>query len=249
MYCALNACPNAVQGPEFLPKQLLILKALSGLSKMVFYKSGEMRTLRTIADLLFADGQLDAAEKAAEKVINLGDREPSVSDCHILLGRIHCERGNTESAITHFEIVLRIASPFNRHGQLFSGHYNLAKLFAEQGRFNDAHTHIGHAKPYAHATNNNLRIGRAMYLQAWIWYREGKFVEAKAEALHTVTVFEELGAMEWLKGARKLLQAIEEEIDKWFTEGLDFSSGEPPETVLLPTITDVSFSGGSFTSH
>ena len=55
----------------------------------------------------------------------------------------------TEMAISHFETALRIASPFSWHDQLFRNHYALAELFSKEGRFNNTHDYIEHAKSCA----------------------------------------------------------------------------------------------------
>ena len=84
--------------------------------------SGQARSWQFLAQSLWSDNQLDAAEEAALQAINLlsdkGDQVP-VCDCYRLLGKICRTRGETEKAIKHFETALGIASSFNWQEQLF----------------------------------------------------------------------------------------------------------------------------------
>ena len=172
---------------------------------------GQARTLEWLARLLHSDNQLDAAEEAASRAIDLlsGKREQFVvCKCHHVLGEICYSRGETERAIDHFETALRIASPSNWHGQLAQNHYELANLFFKEGRFDDAHASVERAK--SHCINDPYSLGRAMELQARFWYGQGKFEEAKSEALGAADVFERLGAAKDLEDCRALLRDIEE---------------------------------------
>jgi len=172
---------------------------------------GQARTLEWLARLLHSDNQLDAAEEAASRTIDLlsGKREQFVvCKCHRVLGEICYSRGETERAIDHFETALRIASPSNWHGQLARNHYELANLFFKEGRFDDAHASVERAK--SHCINNPYNLGRAIELQARFWYGQGKFEEAKSEALGAADVFERLGAAKDLEDCRALLRDIEE---------------------------------------
>ena len=49
-----------------------------------------------------------------------------------------------------------------------------------------------------------------MRLQAYFWYKQQRFEEAKAEALGAADVFEKLVATKDVEDCRKLLQDIEE---------------------------------------
>jgi len=118
--------------------------------------TGQARCLVYLAWLLFDDEQLDAAEEAASHAIDrLSEKDEPfpVCQCHRVLGDVYRSKGEADKAVNHFEVALGIASSFNWHGQLFWTRYSLAKLFFDQGRFNDAHAHIEHAK--SHAVNNS----------------------------------------------------------------------------------------------
>jgi len=182
-------------------------------------KSGQTRTLRYLAALLYEDGQLDAAEEAASCAINLlvEDDQFTLCYCYLLLGRICRSKGETEKAIDHFEKALGIASSFNWDDSLFWIHYNLVGLFLDEDRFDDAHRSLERAK--SHAVDDPYNLGCAIRLQASFWYRQGKLEEAKSEALRAAGVFERLGAAKTLERCRDLLQKIEEGMEETVTSG------------------------------
>ena len=181
-----------------------------------------------LAWLMRGDKQLDAAEETASRAIDLLQKgqQISICDAHRVLGDIYRSKGQTEKAIHHFELALGIASSLNWANELFWVYYSLAKLFSEQGRLDDAHAHIERAK--SHAVNDAYKLGRAMELQAWFWYHQHMFEEAKLEALHAVGLYEKVGATQGLEYCRRLLEKI---------DGLG-SDCELLETVLLPVHTN-----------
>jgi len=165
-----------------------------------------------LAWLLCSDKQLDAAEEAASRAIDLIPEKGHqflVSESNHLLGKIYHSKGEREKAISHFEVALGIASSFNWHDHLFWIHCSLAELFLDEDRFNDAHAHVEQAK--SHAVNDTYKLGRAMQLQATVWYKQRRLAEARSEASHAADVYEKLGAAQDLKSCRVLLQRIEEE--------------------------------------
>ena len=175
--------------------------------------TGQARSWRELAWLLYEDKQLDAAEEAALRVIDLPSDEViqfSVCDCHRILGDIYCDRGETEKAVDHFEKGLGIASTFNWHNPLFRINCSMAKLFLGENRSDDARAHTERAK--SHATNDPYNLGRAMEQQARIWWKERKFEEAKSEALHAASVFDKIGAAKEAEGCRAILRDIEEAV-------------------------------------
>ena len=196
---------------------------------------GQVLSWRQLAWLLYEDEQLDAAEEAALRAIDLSseDERSSVCSCSRLLGYICRSKGETEKAIQHFETSIGIASSFNWHDQLFPNNYSLAELFFGEKKFDDAHIHIERAK--SHAINDPYRLGRAMELQARFWYEERKFEEATSEALRAADVYEGIGAMKRVEYCRTLLRKIEEEMKTVVAFGQSDSNGELLETMLLPT--------------
>jgi tetratricopeptide (TPR) repeat protein len=108
-----------------------------------------------LAWALLDDKQLDAAEEAVSRAIDLLSEKGQqfrVCEGHRLLGLIYRSKGDTKEAIHHFEVALGIASSLNNHTELFWIHYALAQVFFGEDRFDDAHAHIERAK--SHAINN-----------------------------------------------------------------------------------------------
>ena len=83
-----------------------------------------------------------------------------------------------------------------------------------------------------------------MGLQARIWYQEGRFEEAKSEALRAVDIFEKLGAAADLKQCREFLKRIEDAINESATSGKD-SDGELLETAPPPACSNLLLSAQS----
>jgi tetratricopeptide (TPR) repeat protein len=169
--------------------------------------SGQARSLIDLAWLLRDDKQLDAAEEAASHAIDLLESEKGeqfkVCFCHRTLGDYISFQGRGEKAGNHFEIALGIASSFNWHDELFWIHYDPGIFVFDQGRFDDAHAHIERAKSHA---VNAYYLGRAMKLQADLWYNQHRLEEAKSEALRAVEVFEKLGAAKDVDDCREILR-------------------------------------------
>jgi len=192
----------------------------------------QARCLSGLARLLHDDKQLDAAEKAASRAIDLSEKgnQSLACDLHGVLGEIHRSKGEREKAIHHFETALGLASSLNQHDAQFWTNHALAELFFDEGRFDDASAHVQRAK--SHAVNDAYLLGRAMELQAEFWYQQRRLDEAKAEVLHAADVYEKVGAAKDVEDCRKLLRDIE----------AIMNGGEPPRIVPLPTRTDFLFS-------
>jgi len=166
--------------------------------------------LINLADLLLAGGQLDAAEEAASRAIDLlpeKGNEYRVCKGRRALGNIYHEKGDTEKAIHHFEMALAIPSSLNFHPELFRVHSFLAQVFSGENRFDDAHAHVEQAK--LHVVNDAYLLARASRLQAGFWYQQDMLEEAKSEALRVLNVFEKLGAANDVENTRKLLEQID----------------------------------------
>ncbi|KAF9642364.1 hypothetical protein BDM02DRAFT_3273490, partial [Thelephora ganbajun] len=203
------------------------------------YITGQARTLQDLAFLLYDNGQFDAAETAVSRATNLLsdiNNQFDICQCHRVLGDICGSKGETEKATNHFETALGIASSSNWDTQLFWIHYSLALLFFDQDGFGNAHIHIECAKPYA--VNDPYNLGRAMELEARVWYGEHRLEDAKSEALRAADVYERFGAVKDLEYCRALLRDIKGEMDEQAT------SGELLETAPPPTPVDSSLSSG-----
>ena len=173
--------------------------------------TGQANCWNNLAFALYKDGQLDLAEDAAFRAINLiseKGQESLVCESHQALGRIYRSKGETEKATHHFETGLEIASAFDRHDLLFEIHYyDLASAFLDQDRFDDANSHIEQAK--LHATSNFYNLGLAMEMQARAWCGQRRLEDAKSEALRALEIFENLGAAADVENCKYTLQEIE----------------------------------------
>ena len=210
----------------------------SGLYEQLGNAGGQAQALEKLALLLHSDGQLDAAETAASKLITIFPGKPRprhLYRSHHLLGNIYHSKGQTEKAIDHFKTALEIASPFNWHSNVYRDHHSLAEIYSHQGRFDDAHAHIKQAK--SHSINDPYALGRATEMQAKCWHREGRYEEAKAECLRAIELFGNLGVTSKVEKCRTLLRRIEESKGPSvvITPGGSDLDGELPTTVLLLT--------------
>jgi len=170
--------------------------------------------------LLRSDMQLNTIEEAALRTIDLLPEEGKqlrVCESHRTLGNIYRFKGHTDQAIHHVEAAIRIASASNWHETLFCLHYELAELLHSECRFDDAHVHIEHAKSYT--ANSAHHLGRAMELQAWIWYNQRELEKAGSEALHAAEVYGLVGAAKGVEQCRQLLRNIEKELNPPFISG------------------------------
>ena len=173
--------------------------------------AGQATCLIRLAWALGSDKQLDAAEEAASRAIDLLPEEGEefrVCEGHRVLGNIYQSKGDIEKAIHHFEVAIGIS---NSHDALFRLHYELGCLFWGEDRFDDAHAHIERAK--SHTADSAYSLGNAMELQARVWYRQHRLEEARSEALRAADVYEKLGATEDVEDCRELLRDIENELN------------------------------------
>ena len=170
----------------------------------------QAHSLQLLAWILYEDNQLAAAEEAASRVIGLLPEKGEqflVCRCRRFLGYIHLSKGDVEKAVNQFEVALSIASSFNWRTQLFWNLYSLAEAAFFKGKFDDANGHIECAK--LQVVNYAYLLGRAMQLQASIWYRQRRIEEAKSEALGSAEILEKLGASQALEDCKALLRKIE----------------------------------------
>ena len=160
--------------------------------------------------MLRGDGQLDTAERTGSRAINLLPEEgEEIWIClgHRVLGQIYQSKGKIKKAVHHFEVALRIASSLNVAHQLFWVNLSLARVFCEQGKFEDAQARLEHAK--AHAVRDGFNLARAMDEQARLWDQQGRVGDAKSEALRAIDAFEKLGAADNMETTTRFLHQIE----------------------------------------
>ena len=171
---------------------------------------GQTRGLNQLAWLLFQDNQLDAAEKAASRAIDLipeKGQEYLVCKLYRLLGEVNLSKGETNKATHHLEKALAIASPPDWHEELFWIHDTLAEVSRDEGKFDDATAHIYLAKSFV--GDSPYEQGRAMHSQAKVWFKQRRFGDAKLEASRALEIFEKLGAVKDVGVCRDLLQKVE----------------------------------------
>jgi tetratricopeptide (TPR) repeat protein len=167
-----------------------------------------------LAQLLYSDKQLEAAEDVASRTINLVTEEDQgiiICRLHRVLGLIYSAKGERKKAIHHFETAIGIASRSNWHEELFWNHHDLVQMFLDGGDFDEASTHVGQAK--SHAINDVYKLGRATQIQANVWYRQLRLEEAKSEALQALEIYEKLGAAGDAGSCRHLLQMVEQAME------------------------------------
>ena len=172
---------------------------------------GKLRCLNILAFLFLDNKQLDAAENAASRAIVIATEtcdEYVFCDLHRVLGHIYRSKGQKEKAIHHYKTALGIASRFNWRTILFWNHDALARLFYNGCEFDNATAQIELAKP--HAVNDPYKLGRAMGLQAQVWYEQRRLEDAKSEVLQSLEILEKVGAMKDAGSYRHILQKIEE---------------------------------------
>ena len=163
-----------------------------------------------LAQLLEADGRLDEAEEAILESMDLlpeKGHESQICEALSVLGDIYRSSGERKKAIYHYEVALGVASTLNKPHYLFWVHYALAIVFLDEDGFDKAQVHIEQAKICA--LNNPYDLGRAIHLQAYVWYRQRRFRDAASEALHGQEIFERLGSLEDLENCKALLRKIE----------------------------------------
>ena len=176
---------------------------------------GQARAWLQLGRLLYFDDQLNAAEGAVSRTIHLLANYPNnfpVCECYRNLGGICQSKGKTEEDVKHFEKALEIASSFGWHNQLFWNNYGLAVLFFDEGRFGDAQVHVERAK--LHAIDSPYRLGRAMHLQAGLWFKQHRFKESRSEVSRAADVFEGLGGTKNAEVCRTNLQVYEEKMSR-----------------------------------
>ena len=166
--------------------------------------------LTELAWLLSDDGQIDAAEEAALRAIDLLPEEGEnlmVCQGHRVLGDISLSKGELGKAVHHLEVALGVASSSKLVTQLFWIHFGLATVFSAEGNFRDAHTHIERAK--SHVLNDTYLLARGSLLQAQLWYEQGMWEKARSEALCVLDVFGTLGATNNAQYTRQFLRKLD----------------------------------------
>ena len=214
-----------------LKEGILRVKEALGIYERLGDTAGQAKCLNDLARLLLDDKQLDAAKSAASRAITLlpqRGQEYQLCQSHRVLGNVYRSKGKKGKAIHFFEAAIGIASPFNWHHQLFWIHHSLALLHFDEDDFDNAHVHIKRAK--SHAVHSPYNLGRAMEVQAQIWYRQRRFDDATQEALRARKIYERLGATTDVGSCRAFLKHVGKAVRRQASGNLSSldSSGELP---------------------
>ena len=207
----LQDLSNANRSLQLYDEGLRQAKEALEIFKWIGDTEGQTQCLSQLAWLLFDGEQLDAAENTASHAINLASEKNQgyvVCKLHQVLGNVYRSKREKKKAIYHFETALKIASLSNWRDVLFWNNYDLATLFRNEGEFDRAIVHIKQAK--SHAVDDAYKLGRAMKMQARVWYRQGRLEEAKSEALSALEIYERSGAADDAEVCRTLLQKIDQ---------------------------------------
>ena len=90
----------------------------------------------------------------------------------------------------------------------------------------NAHAHIERAK--SHAVDKAYHLGRAVELQATVYYRQDRLLDARSEALRALEIYRKLGAVGDQERCEHLLHKID-------VENSRSASGESDSgTILFP---------------
>ena len=206
-------------------------KEASEIFEQLGYTEKQADALIHLAWLLHDDGQSNAAEEPVSRAIDLLPEEGGehlACQGHRLLGMVYGSNGDLEKAIHHSEISLGLATSLNVAHELFWTHHSLADLYSNEGRFDDAHTHLKHAK--SHAVNDVYLLAQASWMEAWCFKEQQMLEGAKLEALSALRTFEKLGAT---AGAERTEELLEEINDMFQKEDNPDASGELFRNTLL----------------
>ena len=198
-----------------------------GIFKQLGATVGEARCSMDLARLLYADNRLDAAQETASRGIHLlseNGQQYQVCEVHRLLGIIYHSKGDREKAVDHLQAAFEMASTSDWVQQSFLIHCDLARVLHDEGKYDEAQTHVERAK--SHTLNHTYYLGHATKLQAELWHKQGKVEDARSEALRAVDMYERLGATRDVKGCSELLRRIEGEAEKSATPYEPHDDGE-----------------------
>ena len=148
-----------------------------------------------LAPLFLRDNQVVAAEETASQAIAIlseNSLPTVVIGCRYTLGEVYRVKRNSEEAIEHFKLALRIASSQSQHREAFYIYHSLVRLSVDAGKLDDANAHLERAKLYT--ANNAHGLLRTITVQAHILYRQGRIDEGKSECLRAAECLEEIGA-------------------------------------------------------
>ena len=235
----LKDLANANRMLGFLEEGIQQVREALEITERVGCTRDRVLCLNDLAWLFLDNKQLDAAQDAASRAINLSEKELENYHSHHLLGLTYSSKGEKERAIYHFEVALGIASSLALQYPVFSIHHTMALLSYDEDMLDDAQAHITQAK--LHAFDGAHELGRAMNTQARIWHRQSRFGDAISEAARAIQIFEKLGAVKDSGLSRALLREIERSAKSQARPRGSDSSGKLSKIMSRLTPADFSF--------
>jgi tetratricopeptide (TPR) repeat protein len=117
--------------------------------------------LNNLAWVLYANEELDAAETAASRAIQLlseDGQEFRVCDSHLFLGRIYQDKGEREKAIFHLKMTLEITSHFGWISpRSFMAHRGLAVQFLLENKSRMTHVLMSNKPSHTRSITDTTR--------------------------------------------------------------------------------------------
>ena len=177
----------------------------------------QARCLYYLACVLIESSQpaaaMDAAYRALDLITEKG-QEYLACNLHRILGRRFDLKREKKEAIHHFEMALRIASPFDWHYILCWAHYEIAQVFDSRGEWDVANAYNKRARSHAIDGALPYPLGRVMEMQGRFWYQQLRFEDAKSELFHAIEIYEKLGAAVNVRNSKDLLWQVERAIEE-----------------------------------
>ena len=137
-------------------------------------------------------------------------RIPTYKGQDYVICKINYSKGRKEKVAHHLNSALEIASLREWHSPLFWVHFDMVKLFLDEGKYDEAYAQLKQAQ--LHACDDLYILGRAMKLQAGVWFAQHRHEDAKSEAVHALENYEKVGATRDAGICRAFLKKVEQAI-------------------------------------
>ena len=200
-------------GLDLYEEGMVQAKEASEIHERLNNTPGQANSLLQLALLFVEDDQVDAAEEAASRAINLFSGEPRQSQIyqhHHILGHISHSRGEMDAAFGHLDRALRVASSLNSHSHRSTPILHcLVQLLLKEGRLDDARVHLERLK--SHGVNNIFSMGLVAIIEVCALRQQGRFEEAESEVSRVLGVCEKMGvSADFLERCKGFLREVED---------------------------------------